>query len=57
MKMINDKMKGFFNKKYGTTDTTFGTLNPLTSHLYYKISYKYLRMFISKDFYINISSI
>jgi len=49
---IGDRMKSYFFKKVGlrgasTEKNTFGTFNPLTSHLYFKISIKYIRMFLS----------
>jgi hypothetical protein len=54
IKLINEKIKSYFSRKIDpdglNQDKAFGTFNPLTSHLYYKVSAQYLKMFISKLF-------
>jgi len=49
IKLINEKIKIYYNKKHsleGNNDKVFGYFNPLTSHLYYKISTRYLKLFV-----------
>ena len=43
-------MRSYFSKIHGESNggKGFGTLNPLTSHLYYKISIKYLKTYVGK---------
>ena len=50
MKIINNHMRSYFSKLHGESNggKGFGTLNPLTSHLYYKISIKYLKIYVGK---------
>ncbi len=51
LKIISDRNYYYFSKKMGKEgngEKGFTTFNPLTSHLYYKISYQYFNLFISK---------
>jgi hypothetical protein len=52
IKGINEGIKFYFSRKIDpdglNKDKGFGTFNPLTSHLYYKISIQYFKLFISK---------
>ncbi len=56
MKGIGDRMKTYFSKKIQDSDEVkgFGTLNPLTSHLYYRISSQYLKLFISNYYFLYV---
>ncbi len=61
-KLISDRMKSYFQKKIekdistvSDYKSTFGTFNPLTSHLYFKISWDYLKLFISILLILNFS--
>jgi len=51
IKIIGDKIKNVIKKKDSTgleKDIIFGSLNPLTSAMYYRVSCKYLKVFVGK---------